>query len=458
MALTRPRLTEHHGIFMPQASLQFAIPFLCEDLPLYVDPFLLWKSPSQQDKALHLEMVNSFNHLGYMAKKGNAEEAVSQLIMGSECEEVGLGVSARRQGKRISRYQAEEIVNLFQRIPQYDQRGFHHFEEIQFYIDGISRDRISDFACNFIKSFLIDFTMDECERLGIPLEDCTVKQFYDPAKQVFLEDVPHRLPVNPESGRPLLLVPKRWLRFVPWISFDDYFKGYCPRDEIFNPGEPQTHIRVLNYNRDNYGIVEAYVRERERTADDCKSDPLFSQLPVISAKRKLSEILKLATGKSDGADKRYEDAVVQLMASLMYPHLDFAEDQNRTVSGTHIRDLIFYNNRSHPFLKELFDDYESKQLVLEIKNVHAVEREHINQLNRYMAAELGRFGVLVTRNALPKARMQDTIDLWAGQRRCIIALTDPDVTQMVELFESKQRLPIDVLKKKYVEFRRACPS
>jgi hypothetical protein len=118
MALIRPRLTEHHGIFVPQTSLPFAIPFLNEDIPLYVDPFLLWKSPSQQDKALHLEMLNSFNHLGFLSKNGRLEEAISHLIMGSECDEVGLGVSANRQGKRISRQQAEEIINLFQRIPQ----------------------------------------------------------------------------------------------------------------------------------------------------------------------------------------------------------------------------------------------------------------------------------------------------------------------------------------------------
>lgn len=44
--------------------------------------------------------------------------------------------------------------------------------------------------------------------------------------------------------------------------------------------------------------------------------------------------------------------------------------------------------------------------------------------------------------------MQSTVDLWSGQRRCIITLTDADVEQMVELFESKQRRPLDVLKKK----------
>jgi hypothetical protein len=146
------------------------------------------------------------------------------------------------------------------------------------------------------------------------------------------------------------------------------------------------------------------------------------------------------------------------MASLLYPHLDFAAEQSRTDSGALIRDLIFYNNRSHEFLKELFDDYGSRQLVMELKNVSSVAREHISQLNRYMTDDLGKFGVLITRKELEKPRMQNTIGLWSGQRRCIITLTDPDIEQMVEVFENKQRFLLNVLKKKYVQFLRLCPA
>ena len=143
---------------------------------------------------------------------------------------------------------------------------------------------------------------------------------------------------------------------------------------------------------------------------------------------------------------------------MLYPHLDYATDQSRTESGVLIRDLIFYNNQQKPFLKELFDEYGSKQLVFELKNVKRIERDHINQLNRYMSDGLGKFGVLVTRHELPKSKKKNTIDLWSGQRRAIISLTDQDLEQMVDVFESKQRSPLDVLKKKYIEFRRNCPG
>ena len=64
MALVRPRLNDFHGLAFTQAEADFAIPFLDDDIPLYVDPFLLWKSPSMQDQALHTAMVSSFNHFG----------------------------------------------------------------------------------------------------------------------------------------------------------------------------------------------------------------------------------------------------------------------------------------------------------------------------------------------------------------------------------------------------------
>lgn len=458
MVLIRPRISDYYGISIPQAQVDFAIPFFDEDLPLYVDPFLLWKSPSQQDQALHTSIINSFNHLNFLIHHGKEGEAREILMIASECEEVGLGHSMKRKGKRIGEGKANEILSLFKEIPEYSRYGFTHFEEIQLYIKDISKDRISDFACSFIKSFLIDFTIQVSDELGIPLKETIVSSLYDYRENKFFRNQYVRLPVIPDSKEPIIFVPKRWLRFNPWINFDEYFKDYCPRDDIFNQNEPEDQVKVLRYNREHYGIVHDYVNVKERTQEDCKNDPLFHQIPVISAIRKLSSILALPIGKDHNADRQYEKYQAQLLSSLFYPDLDFAAEQSRTDSGVLIRDLIFYNNRLIDFLQEIYEDYGNRQLVFEMKNVEDIDRNHINQLNRYIDMGLGRFGVFMTRNPLSRAMFRNTIDLWSGQRRCIIALTDEDLSLMVNVFESKQRSPIDVLKKKYVEFRRACPA
>jgi hypothetical protein len=455
--LIRPRLTDHYGILVAQDQLDFAIPFLDEDIPLYVDPFLLWRSPSQMDNALHTSLINAFNYLGVLSSEGKENQAAATLIAASECDEVGLGSSSTRRGKRIGVEKALEIVTLFRRVPQYERSGFRHFEEIQFFVDGISKDRISDISCSFLKSFLIDFTIGQCLLHGVPRQLAEVQNVYDYRRNVFETQKGIELPVNPIDGKPLLFVPKRWLRFVPWISYEDYFQKHCPQDDISHTPDELTRVEVLNYNRGHFGVVDSYVRTKERTFEDCHNDPLFSQIPIVSARRKLASIRKLQSGKTEGADKKYEDAIGQLMPSLLYPKLDFAQGQARTDSGVSIRDLIFYNTASTKFLDDIYKTYGSRQITFEMKNVASIERLHVDQLNRYLAEELGTFGVFVTRNPLMKAEMTRTIDLWSGQRKAIISLTDEDLEQMVELFDSKQRDPLDVLVKKYVEFRTKCP-
>jgi len=400
-------------------------------------------------------LANSFNYLGFLVNKGEEATATEILIKSSECDEVGLGFSGTRQGHKIGPKVASEILSLFRLIPQIQKNGFTHFEEIQLYIDQISKDRISDIACNYLKSWLIDYTMDQCQKLGIPMADVTLENVYDTKNNVFKTEKV-KLPFNPQNKRPVLLVPKRWLRWAPWINCEDYINEYYIKD-VLKEGKSLARIEILNFNRQNYDIVSIYVKLKERTQNDCRNDPLFRPIPITSAKRKFSIIGKLPTGKTDNADKKFEDYTCQLLASMLYPHLDFAAEQVRTESGSQIRDLIFYNTRSEKFLQDIYEIYGNRQLVFELKNVQSIEREHITQLNRYLTNDFGKFGIILTRNPLSSAMLQNTIDLWSGQRRCIIALTDADIKLMVSVYESRQRMPIEVINSKYIEFTRRCP-
>lgn len=455
MALIRPRLNDYYDLAFTQEEVDFAIPFLDEDIPLYVDPFLLWKSPSMQDQALHTAVISSFNHFGSMFKNGQKNEAIDALVNISECVEVGLGTALNKQGHKIGEEKAKEILSLFTTIPQIERNGLNHIEELQLIIDQISKDRISDFTCSLIKSFLIDFTIDKCQKYNVPIQSVRIGNVFNYQKRRFYDEEV-KLPINPNTKQPIF-VPKRWLRYIPWINYDDYFTNSLTSGKHLAQGLTE-RVEVLSYNRRNYDLVSFYVAQREKKQADCKNDPLFKPIPIVSAKRKLLETLKLPTGKAQNADHKYEDLICQLMASLLYPQLDFADEQSRTDSGVVIRDLIFYNNRSMDFLQDIYNDYDSRQIVMELKNVAQIEREHINQLNRYLNEHFGRFGILITREALPKAMFKNTIDLWAGQRRCIITLTDQDIRLMVTVFESKQRLPIEIVKRAYLEFTRSCPS
>ena len=449
----RPRINDYYGIFLSQAKVDFAIPFLDEDIPLYVDPFRLWQSPSYQDNGLHVLFKTAFNSLGKMYAEGQQKIAVELLKKISECNEVGLGNSKTRNGKRIGDGLAKEVLSLYKEVPAINKYGFEHPEVIQLLVDGISKDRISDIACNLLGSFLIDYTMQECKQYGIPVEKCII-EFLD-VNSMSMKQETCELPINPSTKQVLWLVPKRWLRKSLWLNDDDYLNHYLV-NRIENL--KRCEIDIVAFNRNNYDVLTDYIKAKERTVADCKNDPLFGQIPVISAKRKLAAIKKLPTGKGGNADKKYEAEVCTLLASLLYPHLDFAQAQSRTVSGTQIRDLVFYNNTSYEFLKEMKEMFGSRQLVVELKNVEEVSKEHLNQLNRYLNPVFGSFGIIMTRNKPKKSVMQHAIDLWSGQRKCILIMDDSDLELMVNVFESKQRDPIEVIKRKYVDFTRKCPA
>ncbi|WP_333852803.1 hypothetical protein [Epilithonimonas sp.] len=456
MIIIRPRINDFYNVPFSQEEVDFAIPFLDEDIPLYVDPFLLWKSPSMQDNSLHTVLVNSFNSLGHNYIKGNTNDSINILIQSSECEEVGLGNSKTKQGKKISLKESSKILELFKNIPQIHKSGFTHFEEIQLFVENISKDRVSDITCNIIKSWLIDYTISQCDKHNIPIEKSKINVF-DYKSGKFKEEETW-LPENPNTKSPIIFTPKRWLRFIPYINYEEYFEKYFLKELGGQFEEPLSRVEILDYNRYNYDVVETYIKIKERNSETLKNDPLFKQIPILSSKRKFRTIAKLPTGKTENADKEYEKNLCQILASVLYPHLDFASEQSRTENGVHIRDLIFYNNQSYPILKDLYELYNCKQIIFELKNVKEVENEHVNQLNRYLTNSFGNFGIIFTRNKPPKKVIENTISLWSGQRKCILILDDEDLKLMCQLYEGKQRNPIDVINKKYIEFTRLLPS
>ncbi len=102
MVLIRPRLIDCFDIPVCQEDTDFAIPFLDEDIPFCLDPFLLWRSPAMQDTSLHGMLINSFNYLGFLVNKGEEASATEILIKSSECDEVGIPLPiVKTENRRI---------------------------------------------------------------------------------------------------------------------------------------------------------------------------------------------------------------------------------------------------------------------------------------------------------------------------------------------------------------------
>src|SRR5436309_692765 len=97
---------------------------------------------------------------------------------------------------------------------------------------ALIRPRLTDYHGILMPQAELDFAIHQCHSLGIPTQPLQVQNVYNYRKNSFETQDNVFLPTNPLDGKPLIFVPKRWLRFVPWLNYEDYFAKYCPQDEI----------------------------------------------------------------------------------------------------------------------------------------------------------------------------------------------------------------------------------
>lgn len=458
--VVNPRLTDVFGSSLTQEVVDFAIPRLQEDIPLYVDPFLLWISKEPEYRELHERLVGFFRVVANKVRRGDVSGA-AQLLAG--CEEqraLGLGyASGSKRGSNIGPKLIAEILRVHRDVPQLLDGKIRHMEELQLVVSGIAEDRVCDTSASILKDFFIRYSAQQAATHSIPTRPARLGCIYDVGLQMWVPSPEADLPYNPANNSPILLAPLNLLRRLPWINYPDYYRsGYATR--VPPPDRSRAQVAkqaVLEFNARNYVEVERYINDKERTGLSCRPDPLFQPLAAGTLRTKFREIRDLPTGRSDGADRRFEDLATDLLTSVLYPTLEFAQSRVRTASGAHIRDLIFYNDGKTAFWKDLRDRYDARQPVFELKNVVALDTEHVNQLFRYLDAEFGRLGIFVTRNPTPPAVQRNIVDLHSSKGVSVLCLNDRDLELMLSVLDSG-RDPSDVLKKVFLDFSRLLPK
>jgi hypothetical protein len=454
-----PRLIDNFDLGFTQEDVPFLIPHLREDIRLAIDPFLLWKSELPEYQRRHDQLVSFLDRVRTEELSGRRATGASMLLRTSEARELGLGYSrGTKAGSAIGPTLATSIMETYSSVPQLIERGLSHIEMLGLIVPRVAEDRISDLTGSVLKRFFIDYTREQADAFGIPMSTFVIDNVWD-ADRMDWSVERTRLPFNPLDGSPILFAPLDILRHLPWINYEDYYRSafakfVLPADTA---GRKVAKTAVLEYNRNNFAAVQQYVAYKESTASLCSPAALFEPLRLDTLKRKMAEVRALPTGKADGSDKKYEDRMYDLLSSLLYPELEYAESQVRTVSGAHIRDIIFYNDGKTTFLADIRERFDARQVVFELKNVKEISGEHVNQLYRYLDDEFGRFGILVTRNPLPPAVKRNIVDLHSSKRAVILVLHDGDIELMVNVLESGRR-PAEVLTKAYVEFTRWLPK
>ena len=137
---------------------------LVNDLPLFIDPFLLYDSKDERYRKLHDEIID---YLCFVKEKALAREltsaGISRWLLFSEVKQNWLGFSETGNsgtglGQDFARSLANNLTELFQDFGDESVTSSSHLEKLGLLSGGVGRDHLSDFTTNLIKGFLLEYT------------------------------------------------------------------------------------------------------------------------------------------------------------------------------------------------------------------------------------------------------------------------------------------------------------
>lgn len=137
---------------------------LVNDLPLFIDPFLLFNSEKPEYRHLHDEMIRYVRFLRDKAAAGSLDEAViAAWCMFPEVRQTWLGFSKTGNagsglGRDFAIALSRNLNTVFSNFGQETVTRGSHLEKLTLIHSGVGRDNISDFVTTLIKSYLLQYT------------------------------------------------------------------------------------------------------------------------------------------------------------------------------------------------------------------------------------------------------------------------------------------------------------
>lgn len=137
---------------------------LINDLPLFVDPFLLFNSTKHEYQTLHKEMLEYVAFLRDVSiEKGINPGLLKEWFHFSEIRQNWLGYSeignsGRGLGNDFAQALNRNLNQVFANFGSETITRSSHLEKLCLIKSGVGRDNISDFTSNLIKKYLLNFT------------------------------------------------------------------------------------------------------------------------------------------------------------------------------------------------------------------------------------------------------------------------------------------------------------
>lgn len=137
---------------------------LINDLPLFIDPFLLFGSKKPEYQILHNEILNYLTFLKNKSEQGiNDISQIKSWYIFSEVKQNWFGYSkvgnsGSGLGEKFGKSMSSSMHLVFDDLGKEKVTQSSHLEKAGLFEIGVGKDNISDFTTNLIKHYLLTYT------------------------------------------------------------------------------------------------------------------------------------------------------------------------------------------------------------------------------------------------------------------------------------------------------------
>lgn len=266
-----------------QSELDFVDVLVDTDIPLFIDPFAFRIGTDDWSHECNDLVMDFFQELINALRDGNSYRAEELLGNLHEPNETRLGVSRPPRGKLpkgrgVGKKQAASLYKVFAESKAVQTGLLTDLSDCELFIDGISHDKISDITINIIRMKLVAFTQAQCRLWNIPMRSLPTGTCWDNEAKEWKGGY-EQLPAY--KGYPLILVPKRAIRYRLAVDYREYYDKHVieyirqeyERQECLNSAASLTKVLRGGRRVTKKSVKEKYPASKEFLREFSEDNP-----------------------------------------------------------------------------------------------------------------------------------------------------------------------------------------
>jgi len=316
---------------------------LINDLPVFIDPFLLFNSDKPEYQDLHQRIIKYISFLREMSEAGPISKGlIHHWFLFPEVKQNWLGFSkvgnsGSGLGKNFATALNDNLSTIFTNFGSEQITKGSHLEKLCLIKDGVGKDNISDFTTNLIKGFLCEYTQKFAD---LYLNKSQTKSIIVPHAEFGYETrrwIGKKFTLPYIDGDYLLLTPKDILtKDEAWINKYDIFGDFndilsaIPNDELRgqindyflrripeDAKQREINEAIAKTLRKFPELIDRYIRLKEDTGEQAvalsKQKVLETEAVFIRQVSALIESLREEGKFYSTADNTYEEAYKRVL-------------------------------------------------------------------------------------------------------------------------------------------------